>query len=254
MNISRTVFSALAALMSLTLAAGTVVYRPNKEAELRRVSNVKIISIEKGIMTLEVDGGSERIPLSKVEGYYDTDLKSSSDGFDDNTPEYAVTITKIDAPERPQKKIGGKLTKETFNIEYRINPTYTKEQTQGSVKYPYFYLYIMTENDGSGERPIYLSYYPKLANPSKKTYDKAAIMDKVLSSKRVNLYGDRGGSFGSISSWDRKVELPLTMIRSKNNPKIIAWHLEIWGKTDVICEKDWKDPGSRVGNNWWQRL
>jgi hypothetical protein len=249
MKSAKAVFFVLTATMSLALSAGTIVYRPNKDAEPRRVANVKIISIEKGVMTIEVNDGRERIPLSRVDGYYDTDLKNSSDGFDDNTPEYTVTVTNIDAPERAQKKVGNKTSTESFKINYRIVPQYTNEHSRESVKRPYFYLYILTEgNDGGGERSIYRVCEPKLANPSKKIYDKAAVMDQVLSSKRENIYSNQG----NISAYDRQEDLSLASIRHRR--KIIAWRLEIWGKTDIIYEKDWTEPGVRIGKNWWQRL
>lgn len=253
MKILKTVFFALTAAASLALSAGTLVYRPNKDADARRVSNVKIVTIEKGVMTVEINGGYEYIPLGRVEGYYDTDLKTSSDGFDDNTPEYTLTVTNIDAPERAQKKVGDKQTNESFKIDYRIVPQYTKEQSSNSVKEPYFYLYVLTEGgESGGERPIYLTCWPKTASSGKKVYDKAAIMDKVLSSKRSNIYTNQGG-VGNISARDRQAVLPLTMIRNKR-AKILAWHLEVWGKTDIIYEKDWVEIGVRISKNWWQKL
>ncbi len=259
MKLHRIFLLATIACVGLTLSAGTIVYRPNKDAEPRRISNVKIISIENKIMTIEVDGGRERLSLSQVEGYYDTDIKNAADGFDDNSPEYTVSVRPIKAPNRAQRKSGDKMVNETFDIEYSIQPVPNKDEKRDtdSVKYPYVYVYIMTEysEDGSGQRPIYLTSWPKAANVSKKSYDKAAIMEKVLSSKRANLYKYQGTSSNRLmsTSWDRKDELPLTMIKNKN-AKILAWHVEIWGKTDIVYQEDWVETGVRVGKNWWQRL
>ncbi len=241
------------------LTAGTVLYKPNKESEVKQVSNAKIISIEKGVMTIELDGGRERIALSQIEGYYDSDLKSGGGSFDDNTPEYKVSVISKDAPERPTRKSGDKYVPQTFDLTYVIAPVFDKNQQRDTVKQPYVYLYFMTEgsDDYSGERPIYLTCHPsKFANPSKKVYDKAAILEKIQSSKRPNIYAERasGSTKNFVSTaWERNIKLPLTMAKGRQQ-KIIAWHLEIWGKNDVVYQDDWTSPMHRIGKNWWQRM
>lgn len=249
----------LVIIVSAGLNAGTILYRPNKESEVKHVSNVKIISIENKFMTIEIDGGRERIALSLVEGYYDTDLKSGGGSFDDNTPEYRVMVTNKNVPERPTRKSGNKLTPQTFDITYGITPIYDKNQQRDMVKQPYVYVYFMTEgsSDYSGERPIYLTCHPaKFANTGKKIYDKAAIMEKVQSSKRPNIYAERAGGSGknfASSAWERSVKLPLNMAKNKQQ-KIIAWRLEIWGKNDIVYQDEWTSPSLRIGKNWWLRM
>lgn len=241
------------ALLVCSVDGGTIIYKPNKESEPLQVSNVKILSIENGVITIEINGGKERIRVNQLTGYYDTDLKAGS-GFDDNTTDYAVSVMERNIPKRAEERSGKNRKAQYFEVSYTISPKYEEGRSQNSVKEPYFYLYMMTEGSNNvGERPIVLISYPKDASVRTKGYDRAAILEKINSSKRKNMHFDRGTSSGLGSAWSREIKIPLSRIRDKDR-NIIAWRLEVWGKTDMIYEKVWTEPGSRISANWWTRM
>ncbi|MDD2480271.1 MAG: hypothetical protein PHS31_10310 [Victivallaceae bacterium] len=241
------------ALLACGVEAGTIIYKPNKESEPLQVSNVKIISIEGGVITMEINGGKERIRVNQLTGYYDTDLKTGS-GFDDNTSDYAISVMERNVPKRAEEKSGKTKSVQYFEFSYTISPKYEKDRNQNAVKQPYFYLYVMTEGSSNiGERPIVLISYPKDASVRAKGYDRAAILEKVNSSKRQNMHFNRGTGGGLSRGWGREIKIPLNRIRNKDR-NIIAWRLEVWGKTDMIYEKTWTEPGSRISTNWWTKM
>ncbi|MDD3116532.1 MAG: hypothetical protein PHO45_04115 [Victivallaceae bacterium] len=232
---------------------GTIIYKPNQESEPKQISNVKIISIENGMITMEINGGRERIKFNQIVGYYDTDLKIGS-GFDDNTPEYKISVIERNIPKRAEERSGKSRKAQFFELNYSISPVYEKGRNMETLKQPYFYLYVMTEgSSGVGERPITLISYPKDASVSSKIYDRAAILEKVNSSKRENLYFRHNVSGKLSSGWHREIKIPLNRIRHKER-EIIAWRLEVWGKTDMIYEKEWTLPGTRIASKWWTRM
>lgn len=123
---------------------------------------------------------------------------------------------------------------------------------------PYFYLFVLTTGSESyGRRPVYTYYYPTEAKVSSKTYDEAKIIEAVTAMKRPRLYKNNnstrlstGHKSLSYSSGYKPIKIPLKKIRGK---RIIAYHLEIWGKSKKILEKNWDDKSYKVGKNWWKR-
>ena len=122
---------------------------------------------------------------------------------------------------------------------------------------PVFYLFVLTTSSKSyGQRPIYTYYYPDEAKIKSSTYDEAKIIEAVTSMDRPRIYHGgrtRLGKIGKLTSASgyRPAIIPLKGIK---NQKIIAYHLEIWGKDKMIATKDWHDSTRHnVGKDWWKR-
>lgn len=256
----------LTTVYSLTLFGGTLIYEDrsikNKDPKkrLRRVSKVKIISISHGMVILEKDGATRRIPLKILKEFYDTDIKGGDDSdFDDDTAIYTVQISNIEVPRKGYKKSTGKSKKRNtvtkFTIDYRISKQDKTRKTY-RIRQPYLYLYIYTNGpDEHRNSNIFKFYYPKSAKIKNKVYNRAEIISAVSSFKRsiINLNDNhnRRSHSGKVKiTGDRKAEIIMKGIKSR---EILAYHLEVWGKSDIIFEKDWQEAGIRIGKKWWVR-
>jgi len=251
----------LFALSIMVLNAGTIIYKTSKNSEKNILADVKIISIAKGTITLKHGKGVRTIPLSYLSAYYDTDIDSQ--GFADNTCEYTVSIRDIKMPETgyTYTKAKHKKTKtkkvSDFEIEFAVQKKIEKGKSQ-NIRMPYFYLYVLTTATKSyGKRPVYSFYYPDEAKVRSKTYDEAKIIEAVTSMDRPLIYHGAksgfGGKIGKLTSASgyRPAVIPMKGVK---NHKIIAYHLEVWGKDKMIAQKDWKDSLSHsIGKNWWKR-
>ncbi len=249
------------ALSMAILNAGTIIYKTSKDSEKNVLAEVKIVSISKGTITLKHGKGVRTIPLSYLSAYYDTDIDSG--GFADNTCDYTVSIRNIEKPETgytyKKLKNSKKKTKKVsnFEIEFAIQKKLEKGKSK-SIRMPYFYLYVLTTGTKSyGKRPIFSFYYPDEAKVKSKTYDEAKIIEAVTSMDRPRIYnGERSSFSGKIgkltsASGYRPAIIPMKGIK---NQRIIAYHLEIWGKDKMIVQKDWKESTRySVGKNWWKR-
>ncbi len=252
---------------SLTLFGGTLVYEDRSikdkdpKKRLRRVTKVKIISISNGIVILEKDGATRRIPLKILKEFYDTDIQGGDSGdFDDNTATYTVQVSDIKCPRKGYKKSKGKNKKRKtttkFTIEYRIVKQDKSHKTD-RIRRPYFYLYVYTNGPNEHRNGnIFKFYYPKSAKVKNKVYNRAEIISAVSSFKRsiINLNDNynrmtHSGGLGRIAG-ERKAEILMKGIKLR---EILAYHLEVWGKTDIVYEKDWRTTGVRLGKQWWIR-
>ncbi len=255
---------------SVAVLGGTLIYEDRSikdkdpKKRLRQVSNVKIVSISDGMVILEKDGATRRIPIKMLKEYYDTDLKGGDSGnFDDDTAEYTVQISDIDVPKKGYKKSTGKdknrRTTTKFTIDYRIVKQ-DKTRKTDRIRRPYFYLYIYTDGpDEYRNSNVFKFYYPKSAKVKNKTYNRAEIMSAVSSFKRSIInYNDSynrrsySGAHRKLSkiASDRKAEIEMKGIKSR---RLLAYHLEVWGKSGIIVEKNWSEPGVRIGKKWWVR-
>lgn len=241
---------------------GTIIYEDKSltgqsaEERKRVISDVKILSISKGYIVIEKDRATKRIPASWLKEYYDTDLKNAETGLlDDDTAEYDVRINKVDMPEYGQTKKNKDTT--YCEISYRISKN-DKERKTDKVKRPFFYLYILTSGPNEyGNSNIYCYYWPKEAKIKGKSYDRAQMLDKVASLKRTVIYVghnpalqydmDNKKKLGASSN-DSEIKIKLSGIKGR---RILAYHLEVWGKKDIVTEKDWQTTGVRIGKKWW---
>jgi hypothetical protein len=225
------------------------------------MSKVKVISINfsKKIMVIESDGQQRTISTGRIKEFYSNDLKLGTGSADiDNTSEYSVTIMNVDMPKTGYKKTGKKNKYVTTNceIEYTLSVPFPKKDdttNRDIVKYPYFYLAVLTEGSSEyGSRPVFRYTYPsKFKIKSKNNYNTAEIMEAVNSLKRPRIHLDRVARMGRGSvSGQREIKIKLSKINSR---KIIAYHLEVWGKDKLITSKDWKDPGTRISEKWLKR-
>ena len=126
--------------------AGTLVYKVNKDNE-KIISDIKILSIDKKQIVLKVGNGMERIPLTSLVKYYDTDIKIGS-VFDDGSSEYDIQIVNIKKPVSKTGLTGSKKDKVTSNIEieYNISTKDSNVKNRRAIKHPHFYLYVLKLN------------------------------------------------------------------------------------------------------------
>lgn len=256
----KLVFISLFTLGFIVLNAGTIVYRTEAKGKRHTLSKVKIVSIDKTLITIKHDGGIRTIPLSYIVNYYDTDIDTSN--FADTTARYEITIQEIKMPGSGYAYVRNKKTKKkskkTSNceIKFSINKK-LKDAKSKNIRMPYFYLFVLTtSSEAFGSLPVYSYYYPKSAKIRSKTYDEAKIIEAVRSMKRPYLYHDGKSHLGkSIGKLDSAGGFPPILIPLKKikNKKIIAYHLEIWGKDRIIGTKNWHNMKYTVGKRWWKR-
>ncbi len=253
----------LTSLLVLNIAflnAGTIIYKTSKDSEKNTLAKVKIISISKGTITIKQGKGIRTIPLGYLSSYYDTDIDAGS--FADNTCDYTVSISEIKNPKtgyiytkiKKSKKKSQKVS--DFEIEFSVNKKIEKGKSK-SIRMPYFYLYVLTTNTKSyGKRPVFSFYYPEEAKVKSKTYDEAQIIEAINSMERPHIYhGEKSSFTGKIGKLTTANGYRPAVISMKGikNQKIIAYHLEVWGKDKMVFEKDWSDSiNHSVGKNWWK--
>ena len=257
----KLLFTALFVLNIAILNAGTIIYKTSGKSEKHTLAKVTILSIIGKTVTIKHGNGVRTIPLSYMLSYYDTDVNVGN--FADNTCDYVVSIREIEMPETgytyKKSKKQKKKTKKTSSckIEFTVNKK-PKQGESKAIRMPYFYLFVLTTSSKNyGQRPIFTYYYPDEAKVKLKTYDEAKIIEAITSMGRPRIYHGTGtASFGKIgklssASGYRPITISLKGIKTK---KIIAYHLEIWGKNKIIAVKDWRrDSRYKVGKNWWKR-
>jgi len=254
------IMSGLIAVLALSagmpLGAATITYKPNSSSEPQKLTKVKIISIIKGVMTIERDGAKRSINLNQLVDYSDSDI-TGGDSFDDNSADYSVTLVKVDMPKSGVIKTGAKQSSPAVadcEIEYTINRKSDGGKDIDRIKAPYFYLYVMIEgNDEYNNHNTLRFCYPAEAKPGSDTYDESRILTAVQSLKRhtINLENVSALSTakkGGMGFGDREVKIKLTKVGDR---KIVAYHLEVWGKSEKIAEKDWNEPGYAKDKKWW---
>lgn len=225
--------------------AGTLIYK-NKAGEVKRVSGLKILSIDGKKMVVKIDSGTETISLAQVQKYYDTDIRIGGE-FDDDSGAYSVRLGTESLVKA--KKSGGR---QEFSIPFSL----TRAQgvsIRSRLRQPYFYLFVLV-SDGEGQRKMQIFSYPKSAKAGMKNYDEAKMLEKVIELDRPYYYHE-DTSFGSRSTQkrlggERVASFPLASVR---NGSVIAWYLVVWGKDSIVATKEWHDTGRNVGKNWWVR-
>ncbi|MDD5727063.1 MAG: hypothetical protein PHV59_00735 [Victivallales bacterium] len=241
------------------LDAGTIVYKTSPKDEEHILSDIKIISIAKKTVTIKYGSGVRTIPLGYLVSYYDSNIKIGD--FADNTCDYSVTISSVEMPATgyEYKKVNKKKKKTTgeCEIEFSVSKKTEKGKSK-NIRMPYFYLFILTTSTESyGRRPVYTFCYPDEAKVNLKTYDEARIIEVVNAMERPLLYNDgastrlgTGHKSLSYASGCKPISISLKGIKDR---RIIAYHLEVWGKKEMVVQKDWKDSTYKIGNNWWKR-
>lgn len=254
----KLLFINIFALSIVCLNAGTLIYKSGSEEKQNVMGDVKIVSIAKGTITIEKGGGIRTIPLNQLISYYDSDIEGGT--YEDNTCDYTVTVRKVDMPKTgyDTKNIKGSDKKTRSVSECEIEFSIGKKPEKGestAIRMPYFYLYVLTTGtEQYGRRPVYTYYYPKDAKIATKVYDEAKIMEALNSMKRPRIYYDNEshleGTVGRLNGGYKPVKISLKGVKEK---KIIAYHLEIWGKNKMVAEKDWKDSSYKTGKDWWKK-
>ncbi len=243
------IFLALSAGM---LDAATIFYKVGG-GEKQVLTKVKIVSISKGVITIERDGAKRSIPLSQLVEYSDADT-IGGDAFEDNSADYTVTIAKVDMPKTGVIKTSAKQTSPPVavcEIEYTIGRKSEAGKDIDRIKAPYFYLHVLTiGNDEYNNYHTFRYCHPSEAKPGSDTYDEARILTAIQSLKRpmINLESAHGLSMGQGFGDRRPIKIKLDKIKEA---KIVAYHLEVWGKSEKIAEKDWNEIGYAKDKKWW---
>jgi hypothetical protein len=232
-------------ILTSRLVAGTLMFKDDS-----KLTDIKIISINKGRIVIEKDKIRKTFPLKKISAYYDTDIKDSSQstelmGFCD----YTVKITSVKIPKR-----GYDHDKDVTECKVAYQIIRTGNKKTDKIKAPYFYIYVLTSgSDDYGTRKIYRYTYPKEARIRSKHYDQAAIIENLQSFKRPTVHFGRSYRHGKNSlsrgAGIRSFDIPLKSIK---NRRILAYHIEAWGNEKQVDEKNWQDFGIK-SKRWWER-
>lgn len=245
----------LTALITAVLVCGGVMVKAGTLTlkDGSSVSDITVVSIEDDRITIEKDKTRKIIPMSKVKGYYHTDIKGAG-SLEGDVADYKVTISKVEMPEYAAPKKGEKKSKSNDScvINYRITREGENSNIQ-RVKAPYFYLYLLLGGDEEyGHRGVKLFCYPaKEAKPkqSSKGYDRAAILALLGNFDRPIVHFENMG----LKFSDRKAVIPLKGLPRR---KIIAYHIEVYGNSDMILEKDERSIDAHISpkSQWWKEL
>ncbi len=225
---------------------GTLIYR-NRNGEKKRVSNLKILSIDGSKMVIKINEGTKTIALSQVLKYYDTNIKTGGE-FDDDTAEYDIRLGegKISSDKQHSNQ-------RTFSISYDV---FRKqgEKSQSGLRAPYFYLFVLTSSD-EGQRGMFSYSYPAQAKVSMKNYDEAKMMEKVLTLNRPYFYSSDANRLGR-SSGPKLMgggKVATFQLSNLKNGRIVAWYLVAWSKDSISATKEWRDNSYRLSKTWWIR-
>ncbi len=224
---------------------GTLVYK-NKKGEIKRVSGLKIVSIDSKKMVVRIANGTETILLSQVQKYYDTDIRISGE-FDDDSGEYTVQLgyEKLGS----SKKNNGRME---LSIPFSISRQ--KGTSMGArLRQPYFYLFVLSSDAESQNRKMTSYCFPASAKTSMKNYDEAKMLEKVISLDRPYYYQEdtfNRSSYSKRMGGERQAQFTLNAV--KNNT-VIAWYLVVWGKDSIVATKSWENSEYRISKNWWVR-
>jgi len=226
---------------SALLPAGTITFKDGT-----RISEAEIISINDGKIVIRKDKKERTFDINKIESFYETNIGDSANSIPGEFADYKVNISDIKMPERG---IDSKGKTGICEIKYSILRTSTDNKR---FKVPYFYLFVLTAyREKDGERKIYLYYEPDEAKIKAKRYDEAAILKQVNSfERRIVNFDDIRANINLKNMGDKELKIELKGI---DNREIIAYHLEVWGNTQKIAEKDWKSFDHKIGERWWEK-
>ncbi len=236
-------FATIFLLSSLT--AGTLILKNGN-----RITNIEIVSINDGRVVVEKDKKRKTISIGMIKSYFNTDINGGDSDSLVKLPEYSVSCD-VKMPQYGTQKDGDEnKCKIDFHVVRKNG-----ESKARYVKFPYFYLWILTTGSlRYGGSRIFFFYYPSQAKVKGKHYDQAAIINVLKNFKRPNYHFDSRGKYNSKSRGsimgEQRFEIGLKKIRRH---KIIAYHLEVWDTEKIIETKDWHDFGARVGKRWWER-
>ena len=240
---------ALMLLMLLFCAgssAGTLIYR-NREGEQKRVSGLKIVSIDSKKMVVKINEGTETIPLTQILKYYDTDIRSGGE-FEDNSAQYDIRLG--EGKIVSDKKKNGQ---QTFSIPFDVFRR-KGERMDTAMRHPYLFLFVLSTSS-DGQRHMTSYGFPKEARLSLKNYDEAKMLEKVVSLKRPTYHGDDVNRLGTRSSGirlggGREATFLLSGVK---NGTVIAWYVVAWNKDSISAVKEWHDTSYKVSKTWWIR-
>ncbi len=255
---------------AINLYSGTLIYDDRSvksrdpQKRQRILTKVKLVSICKGKVVIEKDGGKRTIPLRRLREYYDKDIKGGDTAdFDDNTANYTVQITSKPVVPRTGYKKDKKNHRRRISSSIKFAYTIIKQDKvhkTDRIRQPYFYLYIYISGaDEYHNSNIRCFYSPKAAKIKCDGYNRAEIISAVKSFKRTIIHLNDEYTRRYMINTHRKigaiggeyqVEFTLKGIKSR---RILAYHLEVWGKDDIVASDHWEETGIGLDKNWWIR-
>ena len=223
---------------------GTLIYK-NKKGETKRVSGLKIVSIDSKKMVVKIASGTETILLSQVQKYYDTDIRVGGE-FDDDSGEYTIQLGHETLG--PSKKSGGRMELSIPFSIFRIKGTALGTR----LRQPYFYLFVLSSDGDTQNRKMTSYSFPASARTSMKNYDEAKMLEKVISLDRPYYYQDdvNRSPQNRRMGGDRQARF---LLNTAKNSTVIAWYLVVWGKESIVATESWENPNYRISKNWWVR-
>lgn len=240
--------------LSFSLNAGTLIFKDG-----RRLTDVTIVSISEGRVVVEKDNTKKTFGLSEIGSFYKTDMKAGdSVGDEKDIADYDISFS-VKIPETGLKKSGKETETATCDITFNIIRK-GDNKTANKVKWPYFYIYVLTHSSEEyGGRNIYCYYHPKTAKLKSKAYDKAAVMDILGNFDRPYYHFDQSTSWDINSGAGKKLkgmtgEREFSVeLKDVKGRRILAYYIEVWGNTEIIDQKEWKATGVSVGARWWEK-
>ncbi len=256
-------------LSAFPVLSGTIIFKDGTV-----LTDVEIVGINDGMIVIEKDKTKKDYPLKNIKTFSKSDLSIADSAIPDDSLDYKITIVNVDMPEvgkssknntantnksNKSNKIdtaskGGE--QKSCEITYSISKISDKNSKSKKIKMPYFYLYVLTSKKSDDEgRKVYRFCYPDKAKPKGKDYDLATIMEKVKSFDRQDLEDEEITLETKVNLAGRTVTFNLGTVGER---KILAYHIEAWGKTDIAAEKTQNmlenvNPSS-VSEKWWQKL
>lgn len=232
----KNIFTITVFLCACNIFAGTLIYR-DSENEKKFLSQIDIVSIDKNIITLKIGKTTRTIPFSKVMKYYNSDINLNL-AFDDNTSEYGLDITKMTLPANKKGvTLQSKKRPQTnkISLEYSLNMKKKKNQSK-AVKTPYFYLFVLAGSANHSGNNMFTYCYPAVAKTKNTSnYNEALMLEKAISSERPILDSEYVIHGDGVRKNNNTVTFDLKGI---GNREIIAYRIVVWGKDDIIYEKN----------------
>ncbi|OGV54694.1 MAG: hypothetical protein A2017_19440 [Lentisphaerae bacterium GWF2_44_16] len=247
-------FLSAAMFLTFSLNAGTLMFKDGS-----RLTDVTIVSISEGRVVVEKDKTKKTFSLGQIDAFYKTDMKNVGDTIapEKDVADYDISFS-VKMPEKGVEKEKKETVAASCDITFNIVRK-GENKTADKVKWPYFYIYVLTySGEEYGGRNIYCYYYPNTAKLKSKTYDKAAVMDILGSMARPYYYmGIHNTSMGAAvgkkmkgMTGEREFSVELKDVK---NRRILAYYIEVWGNTEIVAQKEWKATGASVGARWWEK-
>ncbi len=226
-------------VFSAPLISATIIFNDGT-----RLTEIEIVSINDGKITVEKDKKRRTFPLKLLKSYFQSDIQGAESGsMPGEFGDYSVAFTKINFPDHGVDSKGNTASAE-LNFFLKGLDSLARR-----VKVPYVYVYVLcSRSDDTKARPIYRYYFPDTAKPKAKNYDQAAVLEKLFAFDRPIWSTDDHSIHSGIRG--RKWKFPLKEVKDR---KILAYYIEVWGNDSIVYKKERKSFGvTKLPERWWE--